>query len=342
MVEKYLRKTDVLDTLMSLINHIEHLLKKLEIRSEIKSNLEELGNLLNELKKELSQPNKIGGFRIYKSLLILITKLTDLANSIASLDSEVSLEKLIEKIDGFKRELINFKNALKKTENTLKTYRKLCIVSYLVLAVITLVNLGIVNAEELFKINSLLAMIFVLTSIISFTTVVLALNVLQTKPTFSPATSFIVMVLAPYPIMLAYTLTSTIGRYESPLMLLQVLGAISLLLGIFSFLVSIGILINTTLPKIQAEISIKEVEKVKMEKVFKLEGKDKELYKMLVKKYNEMFSNYGTEMLKYEIDSLILSGLSLSEALRRIADRLNIHEETRTIETPGENNVSSK
>jgi len=340
MVEKHLRKTDALDTLLSLINNVEYLLKKLEIKEEAKSNIEELKNLLNELRKEVLETNKVGGFRVYKSMLTLIAKLTDLANSIASLD-EASIEKFIEKINSFKEEVTNFKNALKRTETTLRIYRKFSTLSYIILAALTLLNIVIVDVEELFRVNGVLATIFILVSIISFTTIMLALNILQTKPKFIPVASFTVMVLAPYSIMLSYTIMSLANKYAYMLMFLQILGALALLLGISSFLVSIGILVNTTLPKIQAEISIRKVEKVKIEKVFKLEGKDKELYEKLIEKYNEMFSTYGAEMLKYEIDSLILSGLSLSESLRRIADRLNIHEETKTTEASGESNVNS-
>lgn len=340
MVEKHLRKTDALDTLLSLINHVEYSLKKLEIKEEVRSNIEELNNLLNELRKEVLETNRVGGFRVYKSILTLIAKLTDLANSIASLD-EVSIEKFIEKINSFKEEVTNFKNALKRTKTTLKIYRKFSTFSYIILAALTLLNIAIVDVEELLRVNGVLATIFILVSIVSFTAVILALNILQTKPKFIPAASFTVMVLAPYSIMLSYTITSLSNKYAYMLMFLQILGALALILGISSFLVSIGILVNTTLPKIQAEISIREVEKVKMEKVFKLEGKDKELYEKLIEKYNEIFSTYGAEMLKYEIDSLILSGLSLSEALRRIADRLNIHEETKTTEASGESDVNS-
>ncbi len=341
MVEKHLRKTDALDALLSLINHVEYSLKKLEIKEEVRSNIEELKDLLSKLRKKALETNKVGGFRVYKSILTLIAKLTDLANSIASLD-EISVEKFIEKINSFKDEVTNFEDALKRTETTLRTYRKLSSLSYIILAALLLLNIAIVDVKELFRANSGLATVFVLVSIVSFTAVILALNILQTKPKFTPAASFTVMVLAPYSIMLSYTIISMVNNYAYMLIFLQVLGALALILGIFSFLISIGILVNTTLPKIQAEISIKEVEKVKMEKTLKLEGKDKELYEKLVEKYNEMFSTYGAEMLKYEIDSLILSGLSLSEVLRKIADRLNIHEETKTTEASGESNVSSK
>ncbi len=340
MVEKYLRKTDALDTLLSLINHIEYSLKKLEIKNEEKDKVEELKSLLNELKKKVSELSGIGGFRVYKSLLVLIAKLTDLANSIASLD-EVSVENFAEKVDSFKKEVANFENALKRTETTINVYRKFSIASYIVLATLIMLNVAVTNVEEVFKINGVLATVYVLANIIAFTTVIIALNTLQTKPKFLPAASFTVMVLTPYSIMLSYVIMASSSIHAYMTFVFQILGALAFILGLLSFLMSVGILVNTTIPKIQAEISIKEVEKVKMEKAFELTGKDKELYEKLARKYSEMFSTYGVEMLKYEIDSLVLSGLSLSEALRKIADRLNINEETKSTEASGENNVSS-
>ncbi len=338
-----MRKTDSIDVVLSLAQHIENTLNTLEIKDEAKNVANELKEAISEIKTCISKIKDVGGFRIYKSLLTLTMRLTEVANSISFLLSEENMKDFSEKVKKLKDEIGGLKSNLERTRKVIKTYKKLSIISYIVLALIVITEASLIDFEKFFSSHGLIAAIYTLITIVAFTSIVLALNILHLKPKYSPVTSFAVMVLAPYSSLLVYTFMASadkgLGFY---LTTLQVLGVVSLAIGVFTFLLSIGILINTTLPKIQAELSIKEVGRVEVTKMFKLEGKAKEIYEKLVKKYNEMFGSYGSEMLKYEIDSLILSGLSFDKAVRKIADRLNIHEETKTTEASGETNVNSK
>ncbi|RLG72760.1 MAG: hypothetical protein DRO23_09970 [Thermoprotei archaeon] len=317
---------DLKEAVMSLIRYFEFELGSLERKSFNTNIIETLNAILNDVKEGLKEVTYIGGPVINESLEKLFNKMLEIHSKLSMLKEESTVKEFGEIVESFRNIVNEFKETIAKQKIVIIRRRRTLLSLLAFIALIFTVNYhlfylliaGLDVRSVLFITDSAVPML----SLAALALVVLEAYLIVKHAKYVVFPSLALTIMCSY---IAYlTLTTVLLLNPSGAHLLKITSLLVLGLCTFFMLMTFGYNSLATLPKAKIKVKIGKIMKPVKTIPKEVSVKVKSLYEALIKTFKDVFGDLGEEILKYEIDHYMFSGLTFEEAVRKVAERLSI------------------
>lgn len=343
MSSQSIETKDLKEALLSMLQYLEKSLNTLEKKDFNSKVIEFLHQSINDTRKCLDNLADVGGSRISKILEKMLRKTFKIYDELNLLNNENTINKFEDELKSFRKLIEEFEATINRQRKLISKYKYLIAVETLTLAMVLIMYLYMfltIAESNIFILHNTITIL----SIITFS--LITLNIILTlffQRLFRYVTSILLIIvfLSIYITHVSLAVIETTKMYET--VLLRTLNMIIIGTSILLLFTSFSYLTITITPKAYVRMRLRQT--MKKEKVFpeKLPEEINDLLKKLLEKYKEFFNDLSYEMLKYEIDLHIFHGSTLKEAIKKIADRLNMISKSKvTEEQTGVKNVNAK
>lgn len=317
---------DMKEALISLIRYFEYELGSLERKSFNTSIIETLNTILNDIKKSLNEITYIGGPMINESLEKLFNKMLEVHGKLGMLNEESTVKEFGEVVESFRNIVNEFKETIVKQKIIIIKRRRMLLSLLAFIALIFTVNYhlfylliaGLDVSKMLFIVDNAIPLL----SLAALILVLLEAYLIVKRVKYVVFPSLALTIMCSY---IAYlTLTTVLLLNPSSAYLLKITSLLVLGLCTFFMLMTFGYSSLATLPKARIKVKIGKIMKPVKTLPKEVSVEIKSLYEALIKTFKDVFGDLGEEILKYEIDHYMFSGLTFEEAVRKVAERLSI------------------
>lgn len=326
MASYTIEASDFREALIHLIRQFEYELRSLEEKDYNVNIIKTLNNVLNEIRASLNELSYVGGPLVNDTLEKLFNKILEMHDKLNLLHEEPTVKEFEKFLGSLKEMFKDFKETVVKQKITIIKRRRMLLSLLAFIALVFTVNyhlfymliIGADTGKTLFIIENVIP----ISSIIALAVLISEVFIVVKYAKYAAFLSLALTILCSYITYLSLTTVLSINPPSATI--LKITSILMLSLCILFMLMSFSYTSLITLPRVKIRVRIsKAIRPVKLvTKEISMETKN--MYSILIERFKELFGELGEEMLKYEIDQYMFSGLTFDESVSKIAERLGI------------------
>lgn len=326
MASYTIEASDFREALIHLIRQFEYELRSLEEKDYNVNIIKTLNNVLSEIRASLNELSYVGGPLVNDTLEKLFNKILEMHDKLNLLHEEPTVKEFEKFLGSLKEMFKDFKETVVKQKITIIKRRRMLLSLLAFIALVFTVNyhlfymliIGADTGKTLFIIENVIP----ISSIIALAVLISEVFIVVKYAKYAAFLSLALTILCSYITYLSLTTVLSINPPSATI--LKITSILMLSLCILFMLMSFSYTSLITLPRVKIRVRIsKAIRPVKLvTKEISMETKN--MYSILIERFKELFGELGEEMLKYEIDQYMFSGLTFDESVSKIAERLGI------------------
>ncbi|RLG76481.1 MAG: hypothetical protein DRO23_00615 [Thermoprotei archaeon] len=326
MASYTIEASDFREALIHLIRQFEYELSSLEKKDYNVNIIKTLSNILSEIRASLNELSYVGGPIVNDALEKLFNKILETHDKLGLLNEEPTAKEFEKFLGSLKEMFKDFKETIVKQKITIIKRRRMLLSLLAFIALVFTVNyhlfyvliVGADTGKTLFIIENVIPIL----SLIALAVLISEAFIVVKYAKYMAFLSLALTILCSY---IAYLSLTTVLSVNPPsATILKITSILMLSLCILFMLMTFSYTSLITLPRVKIRVKIsKAVRPVKVvTKEIPMETKN--MYNILIERFKELFGELGEEMLKYEIDQYMFSGLTFEESVSKITERLGI------------------
>lgn len=326
MASYTIEASDFREALIHLIRQFEYELRSLEEKDYNVNIIKTLNNVLNEIRASLNELSYVGGPLVNDTLEKLFNKILEVHDKLNLLHEEPTVKEFEKFLGSLKEMFKDFKETVVKQKITIIKRRRMLLSLLAFIALVFTINyhlfymliIGAGTGKTLFIIENVIP----ISSLIALAVLISEAFIVVKYAKYTAFLSLALTILCSYITYLSLTTVLSINPPSATI--LKITSILMLSLCILFMLMSFSYTSLITLPRVKIRVRIsKAIRPVKLvTKEISMETKN--MYSILIERFKELFGELGEEMLKYEIDQYMFSGLTFDESVSKIAERLGI------------------